>query len=187
MKDIVRKTEVKEDPLEQMAKSFIRNVPNFPTKGVVFKDITPLLKEPTFLFLVKRLALRFANWRGIDYVAGIEARGFPIAMALSYELRVPFLMIRKVGKLPPGDKLTVKYETEYSGDELEMYKGSGRIIIVDDLLATGGTLKAAFDLSFNAGFDPVAAATLVNLKFLNEPKNELPIVNIYSEINYDKP
>jgi len=175
------------ESIENLAKYFIRDVPDFPKKGVLFKDISPLLKEPVFLFLIKKLALRFANWKTIDYVAGIEARGFPVGMALSYELRVPFLMIRKADKLPPGDKSVVSYETEYSGDKLEVYKGKGRIIIVDDLLATGGTMKAAFELCIDAGYSPVGLITLINLKYLNDKKNEITFLKTYSEINYKTP
>src|SRR6476620_851998 len=131
------------------AKSKIRDIPDFPSKGILFKDITPLLADPrAFHIVLDSLAERFIG-EHIDAIVGIEARGFIFGGALAARLNASFVPARKPGKLPAAsDK--VAYKTEYSIAELEMHRGSlkkgSRVLIVDDVLATGGTAKAAAEL-----------------------------------------
>jgi adenine phosphoribosyltransferase len=152
------------------AKSKIRDIPDFPTKGIVFKDITPLLADPrAFHIVLDSLAERFIGAH-VDAVLGIEARGFIFGGALAARLNASFVPARKPGKLPASvDK--VAYTTEYSTAELEIHKESfrkgARVVIVDDVLATGGTAKAAADLVAVQGGDVVAWAFVIELDFLH--------------------
>src|SRR3954453_6191980 len=131
------------------AKSKIRDIPDFPSKGIMFKDIPPLLADPrAFHIVLDSLAERFIG-EHVDAIVGVEARGFIFGGALAARLNASFVPARKPGKLPAAsDK--VSYKTEYSTAELEMHKGSltkgARVLIVDDVLATGGTAKAAAEL-----------------------------------------
>src|SRR3954451_12650165 len=131
------------------AKSKIRDIPDFPSKGILFKDITPLLAEPrAFHIVLDSIAERFIGAH-VDAIVGVEARGFIFGGALAARLNASFVPARKPGKLPAEvDK--VAYTTEYSTAELEIHKGSfqrgARVVIVDDVLATGGTAKAAASL-----------------------------------------
>src|SRR4029077_1227425 len=135
-------------------KSKIRDIPDFPTKGILFKDITPLLADPrAFHIVLDGLAERFIG-EHVDAVVGIEARGFIFGGALAARLNASFVPARKPGKLPAAAD-RVEYRTEYSRDALEMHKGSireeARVVVVDDVLATGGTAKAAADLVHGQG------------------------------------
>lgn len=148
---------------------FIRNVPDFPKKGITFKDITPLLHAPhAFKHVIRGIAER---WKGkVDIVAGLDARGFIFGTALAMELGLPFLMIRKKGKLP-GKVESVSYGLEYGKDVIEISTESlpeGRnVLIVDDLLATGGTAKAAASLVQKVGFGVAGFAFVIELLELN--------------------
>jgi adenine phosphoribosyltransferase len=150
-------------------KTLIRDVPDFPKPGVLFRDISPLLKNPQALDFIAQALVKDLDLSKIDYFAGIESRGFILAMLLATTHKKGFLPIRKAGKLPPP-VLRVDYDLEYGQAAIELPAGQGNIMIVDDVLATGGTLRAAIELSQQAGYHVEHAAVLINLKFLNEMK-----------------
>jgi len=165
------------DPLAY-ARSFIRDIPDFPKPGILFKDITPLLADPrAFHVVLDTMAERFIGDH-IDAIVGVDARGFIFGGALAARLNASFVPARKPGKLPATTD-RVSYQTEYSVAELEMHKGSigegARVVIVDDLLATGGTAKAAADLVNVQGGYVVAYAFVVELTFLNGRERLLPV------------
>lgn len=148
-------------------KSLIRDVPNFPSEGILFRDMTPLLQNPQALDFVSHNLVKNVDLSQVDYFAGIESRGFILASHLAATHKKGFLPIRKAGKLPPPTK-RLKYSLEYGTAEIELPLGQGRLMIVDDVLATGGTLQAAINLSIEAGYKVSAVAVLVNLTFLNQ-------------------
>jgi adenine phosphoribosyltransferase len=172
-------------PIEY-ARSFVRNIPDFPKPGILFKDITPLLADPrAFNIVLDSLAHRFIG-EHVDSIVGIDARGFIFGGALAARLNASFVPARKPGKLPAAcDR--VAYETEYSVAELEMHKGSiaeeARAVVVDDLLATGGTAKAAADLVRIQGGYVVAFAFVIELGFLGGREKLLP-VRVESVLSY---
>src|SRR5574337_2151366 len=150
-------------------KQKIRDILDFPKKGIVFKDITPLLADgKAFHVAIDQIAERFHD-RHIDLVVGIEARGFIIAAALAYRLHAGTTLIRKPGKLPYKTHRTT-YALEYGADTLEIHQDAilpnQRILMADDLLATGGTMAAAIDLVTRLGGQVVGGAFLVELLFL---------------------
>jgi len=168
------------------AASHIRDIPDFPKKGIVFKDITPLLASPrAFHIVLDTLAERFIG-EHIDAVVGVDARGFIFGGALAARLNASFVPARKPGKLP-GASDSVAYDTEYSTATLEMHKGSiregARAIIVDDLLATGGTACAAAELVRIQGGYVIAFAFVIELTFLGGREKLLP-VRVESVISY---
>lgn len=145
-------------------KRHVVDVPNFPRPGILFRDITPLLRaqfEPT-IDALERL-LNDADWRGIDAVAGIESRGFILAAPLAARRGKGFVPIRKQGKLPPP-VVDMEYVLEYGTGILEMQRGAGRLLLVDDVLATGGTMRAAAELCVHAGYEVGALLALIDLK-----------------------
>lgn len=166
--------------------SLIRNIPDFPKPGIVFKDITPLLADPQGLRVtVDRLA---EPYRGkVDVVLGIESRGFILGAATAYALGVGFALVRKPGKLPWRTH-KVSYDLEYGSDTLEIHHDGvtpgQRVLLVDDLLATGGTAAAAIELVRKCGADPVAAVFVVELAFLPGRKKLAP-VDVFSLLSYD--
>lgn len=150
-------------------KDWIREVPDFPKPGILFKDITTLLKEPVALReTADRLAERFAD-RRIDHVVGIEARGFIFAPLVAVRLNAGFVPVRKPGKLPARTAART-YELEYGTDTLEMHvdglASGDRVALVDDLLATGGTARAAADLVDSVGARVEAIGFVVELTYL---------------------
>ncbi len=158
----------------------IRDVPNFPKEGIVFKDITPMLKDPkAFQTAVDLLADEFMG-KGVDIVVGAEARGFIIAAPLAYKLGAGFALIRKPGKLPWQVEAET-YELEYGTDSLEIHKDAiqpgMKVLIADDLLATGGTARACVNLVERLGGDIVGMTFFIELLFLNgrEKFAEIPI------------
>ena len=165
---------------------FIREVPDFPKPGISFKDITPLLGNPTvFHKVIDEFALRY-KLEAIDAVVGIDARGFIFASALAYRLGVGFVPIRKSGKLP-FDKYEVTYDLEYGSDTVAIHrdafsKGS-RVLICDDLLATGGTLAASVSLIKKLEGHIVGVAVLIELTELNG-REKVPDYDIFSLIKY---
>ena len=173
------------DPLAY-AKSLIRTVPDFPKPGVLFKDITPLLADPKgFHIVLDSLAQHFIG-EHIDVVVGIESRGFILGGALAAGLNASFVPVRKTGKLPAAvDR--VSYELEYGTAELEMHKGSipdgAKVLVVDDLLATGGTAQATAELVRKQGGYVAAFAVVVELDFLFGREKLLP-VPVISLIHY---
>lgn len=151
-------------------KKRIRDVPDFPKKGIVFKDITPLLADPeAFSSAIDMIAENYSGEK-IDIVLGAEARGFIIGAALAYRLGVGFVPARKPGKLP-SSVTSVKYALEYGFDSLEMHDDAitkdHNVLIVDDVLATGGTAAAKVDLVRKTSGNVVGAAFLIELTFLN--------------------
>ena len=158
------KPTTKEHPLRQ----YIKDVPDFPKPGIMFRDISPLLRWH-FGEAIAAMADMFsqAEWARIDVVAGIESRGFILAAGLAALQGKGFVKMRKRGKLP-GPVVMREYGLEYGQDALEMQPGSGRILIVDDVLATGGTLAAAADLAQESGHDVRGFCCLVNLAYLNQ-------------------
>ncbi len=168
------------------ARAAIRDIPDFPTPGIVFKDITPLLADPrAFHIVLDSMAERFIG-EHIDAVVGVEARGFIFGGALAARLNASFVPARKPGKLPAAcDRVT--YATEYSNAELEMHKGSikegARCLIVDDVLATGGTARAAAELVHRQGGYVMAYAFAIELGFLGGRERLLP-VRVESVLRY---
>ena len=167
-------------------KRLVRDVPDFPKKGIVFKDITPVLKNPDALqFAVDELAEFLAPF-GPDQIAGIESRGFILSPILAYKLKVGFVPVRKRGKLP-WETIRVSYELEYGEAELEIHQDAilkgMKVAVVDDLLATGGTAQAAIQLVEKLGGKVVAVGFLVELAFL-KGRERLAGYNVFSLIRY---
>jgi adenine phosphoribosyltransferase len=150
--------------------SRIRDVPDFPTKGILFKDITTLLKDgPAFKQALDQLTALVAGWR-VDVVVGMESRGFIFAAPIAYLLGVGFVPVRKLGKLP-ARTISAEYALEYGTNTLELHvdavEDGQRVLVVDDLLATGGTVGATIDLVERLGGEVVGTAFLVELTFLD--------------------
>ena len=161
-------------------KDFITEVNNFPIDGVSFKDISPLLSdEKVFKNVIRDMGERV---RIPDYWVGIDARGFIFASALSIYYGGGVVMCRKEGKLPPPTR-TYGYNTEYSKDVLELKEGSGEVVIVDDVLATGCTLKAVNELAELAGYNVVGNLVLVDLKYV--PRVDNFNLNVRSVVSYE--
>jgi len=149
-------------------RSYVRNVPDFPQPGILFRDITPLLRDHFRETIDSMSALLPADqWQTIEAIAGVESRGFMLAAALAERHGKGFVPIRKQGKLPPPI-VGVPYELEYGTGVLEMQKGSGRLLLVDDVLATGGTMEAAASLCLDAGFQIVRVMVLINLRLVKD-------------------
>lgn len=164
-------------------KDHIRDIPDFPKEGIVFKDISTLLKNPeAFKKTIDALAAEFKQSK-IEYVVGVEARGFILGAALAYKLEVGFIPVRKKGKLPYKTN-SVTYQLEYGTDTLEIHEdalpANARVLVVDDLLATGGTVKAVIDLLKLQRADIVSLVFLVELEFLKgkEKLKDLPIFSL---------
>jgi adenine phosphoribosyltransferase len=164
----------------------IRNIPNFPLPGIQFKDITTLLSDgPAFKFVIDTLVKRY-NGRQINAVVGIESRGFIFSAPLAYQLGIGLIPIRKPGKLPSAT-YQVEYDLEYGSNKLEIHQDAfqpgARVLIVDDLLATGGTVAAACSLIEQVGGVVEEAAFIVELGFL-KGREKLSRYPIYSMIQY---
>src|SRR5215475_10079383 len=169
-------------------KSLVREVPDFPKKGILFYDITTLLKDKIgFATLIDALSEHYID-RDIDLVLGIEARGFIFGPALAYRLNAGFVPIRKPKKLP-AETVRWPYQLEYGTDTLEIHKDAvqpgQRVIIVDDLLATGGTAGACVQLARSLGADVQGLGFAVELTFLNG-RTRLPGCDVFSLLQYDK-
>ena len=168
-------------------KQLIREVPDFPKKGILFYDITTLLKDKVgFATLIDALSEHYLNAQ-IDSVLAIEARGFIFGPALAYRLNAGFVPIRKPGKLP-AETVKWSYELEYGLDTLEIHKDAIRpgqnVIIVDDLLATGGTANACVQLAKSLGANIAGLAFVVELDFLNGRK-KFAGTEVFSLLHYD--
>jgi len=165
---------------------YIRDIPDFPKRGILFKDITPLLAEPkAFQSAIDRLLDQYRG-REIDAVAAAEARGFLFAAPLALALEKPLVPLRKPGKLPYRT-YSLKYQLEYGSAELHMHsdgvRHGARVLLVDDLLATGGTMKAGCQLIEKAGGEVAACAFLVELTFL-KGREVLRPYEVFSLIAY---
>jgi len=167
-------------------KDIIRDIPDFPKKGIVFKDITTLLADAkSFHRMVDLLAHRYLGEK-IDQIVGIEARGFILGSALAYKLGTGITLVRKPGKLPYKTR-SISYELEYGTDTLEIhedaFKKGDRVIIADDLLATGGTMAAVVDLVEQFGADIHECAFMAELDFL-QGRKKLPEGKVYSLLKF---
>lgn len=163
--------------LAEALKSTIRDIPDFPAPGVIFKDITPILKDPRLCNAVVDAFYQFALPEKVDVVVGIESRGFFFGVMLANRLGVPFVPIRKKGKLPYRT-IEQEYELEYGKACIEMhddaFEEGARVLIHDDLIATGGTVKAASDLVGRLGGVIAGYTFLVDLTFLGGSKRLAP-------------
>jgi adenine phosphoribosyltransferase len=165
----------------------IRDIKDFPTEGILFKDITTLLKDgPAWRFAVDALASRYQRER-VDLVVGVESRGFIFGGAIAHQLNAGFVPVRKLGKLP-APTIEVEYELEYGRDALAMHEdavGRGqRVLAVDDLLATGGTMAATLRLVEQLGGQVVGVAFMIELAFLHG-REKLKNYPLHSLIVYD--
>jgi adenine phosphoribosyltransferase len=167
-------------------KDIIRDVPDFPKKGILFKDITTLLADAkSYQKMIDLLSHRYIDKR-IDKVVGVEARGFIIGAALAYKLGAGVVLVRKPGKLP-SETYRKTYDLEYGTDTLEIHtdaiKKGERILIADDLLATGGTVSAVVDLINDMGGELIECCFMVELQFLNGRKR-LPEGKVFSLLQF---
>ena len=169
-------------------KKLIREIPDFPKKGILFYDITTLLKDKLgFATLVDALSEHYLK-KDIDLILGMEARGFIFGPALAYRLNAGFVPVCKPGKLP-AETAKVSYDLEYGSNTLEIHKDAiekgQRVIIVDDLLATGGTAAATVQLAKSLGGDVCGLGFVVELDFLNG-RDKLQDCDVFSLLHYDK-
>ncbi|SJZ53757.1 adenine phosphoribosyltransferase [Trichlorobacter thiogenes] len=164
----------------------IRDIPDFPKKGIIFKDITTLLQDAkSFARMIDTIANRYIGQR-IEKVVGVEARGFLIGAALAYRLGAGVVLVRKPGKLP-SETFSKTYDLEYGTDTLEMHKDAikpgEKILIADDLLATGGTMAAVVDMVQQLGGDIAECCFMAELLFLDGRK-KLPEGKVYSLLQF---
>lgn len=167
-------------------KSIIRDVHDFPKKGIIFKDITTLLADaPSYQRMVDLIAHRYIGQR-IDKVVGVEARGFILGAALAYKLGAGVVLVRKPGKLP-SETFKKTYDLEYGTDTLEIHTDAinrgERVLIADDVLATGGTMAAVVDMVASTGGELVECCFLAELEFL-EGRKKLPTDKIFSLLKF---
>lgn len=167
-------------------KSLIREIPDFPQPGILFKDITTLLADPQALRHTISLLEKHCAELKPDYVAGIESRGFIFGMPLAYQMNIGFAPVRKPGKLPAATH-TAEYELEYGSDRLELHQDAfapgSRVLVIDDLIATGGTAAATAELVAKTGCELVGFGFVVELTVLNG-RQKLPEVPIVSLVQY---
>jgi adenine phosphoribosyltransferase len=174
------------DPRLDLIRSKIRDVPDFPKAGILFKDITPLLADPRSFHACLDLFVEHYTGTAFDVIVGIESRGFIFAAALATRLRKALVPARKPGKLP-SETIEVAYELEYGTDSLELHRDAiakgQRALIVDDLIATGGTAWATAELVRRLGGEVVGAAFVIELTFLSGAERIKP-VQAYSLVQY---
>ena len=168
-------------------KAHIRNVKDFPKPGIMFRDITTLLKNPeAFNYTLEQL-LEFAKAKKINKVVGIESRGFIFGSVLAHKLNCGFIPVRKPGKLP-AEKVSISYSLEYGEDKLEIHKDAiqagDKVLVHDDLLATGGTMNAVCQLIEKLGGEIVQVSFIVELSFLNG-REKLKSYDVRSIVNYE--
>ena len=166
---------------------YIKDIPDFPKKGILFRDISPLLKSPEGWGAAMRQLGLFCERLNPDLIIGIESRGFIVGSALATQQRMGFVPVRKKGKLP-GKVLGVDYTLEYGKDRLEIqsdaFEGNPKVLLVDDLLATGGTVKAASKLIERGGGQLVGCQFIIELSSL-KGRDNIPQVPINSLISYE--
>ena len=173
----------------QYVREHVREVPDFPKKGILFLDVTTIVKDAkAFNMCIDFLYEKFKD-ENIDYVAGIESRGFIFGAPLACKLNAGFVTVRKPNKLP-ADTIKETYDLEYGTDTIEIHadavKAGDRVLVIDDLLATGGTAAAACNLVKKAGADVVASAFIIELDPLKgREKIEASGINVVSMLNYD--
>jgi adenine phosphoribosyltransferase len=170
----------------EFIKSRIRDVPDFPKPGIVFKDITPILSDPRAFNLCLDLIAERYDGGTLDAIVGIESRGFIFGAALAARMRKAFVPARKPGKLPAATE-KVSYDLEYGSDAIEIHcdavRTGEKVLIVDDLIATGGTAWAACELVRRLGAEVIGAAFVIELDFL-DGRRRLQHVPIYSLLHY---
>ena len=181
-------TSIKAEANCEHLKKLIREVPDFPKPGILFYDITTLLKDKVgFANLIDALSDHYLD-KKIDLVLGMEARGFIFGPAVAYRLNAGFVPVRKPGKLP-AETTKFDYALEYGTNTLEIHRDAiqkgQRVVIVDDLLATGGTAEATAKLAESLGADIAGMGFVVELDFLN-PRGKLKQYDIFSLLHYDK-
>lgn len=174
---------------EYYVKSVIRSIPDWPEPGVLFRDITPIFKDPKAMRMVTHAFVQRYMDMQLSAIACIDARGFLFGALMAYELNLPLVLVRKKGKLP-GDTLHQDYTLEYGTASVEMQsdalKAGDRVVIVDDLIATGGTVLAALTLIKRLGAEVVEAAALINLPDLNgATKIQDAGVPVYTLLSYE--
>jgi adenine phosphoribosyltransferase len=156
--------------LDQSLRALVREIPDFPRPGIAFKDITPLLADPLALTAAVRALAELARPLAVDCVIAAEARGFLLGPALALELGAGFVLARKPGKLP-YETISAEYELEYGANQLELHtdavRGGARVLVHDDLLATGGTAEALCELVEQLGGEVVGCGFLIELAFLS--------------------
>lgn len=167
--------------------TLIRDIPDFPKPGIVFKDITPLLRDPAGLAMAVELMASPFRGKGVQLVCGAESRGFIFGTAIAQALSAGFIPIRKPKKLP-ADRITITYDLEYGTDTLEVHRDAvapgQKVLMVDDLLATGGTMKACCDLIDRMGGNIVGVTVLIELAFLHGRKRLTPYDNVHAVLQY---
>jgi adenine phosphoribosyltransferase len=170
-------------------RDYIRDIPDFPKPGIVFKDVTPMLLDPRAFDQAVTLLAEHARPLGVDLIVAAEARGFVFGGALARELGVGFVPARKPGKLP-HETISVRYGLEYGVDELQLHadavRGGTRVLVHDDLLATGGTSKAKVDLVEQLGGRIAGCSFVVELAFL-EGRKTLAGYDVHALVRYDEP
>lgn len=174
--------------IEERLKATIRDIPDFPKPGILFKDITPILMDPKLCRDIVNEFIRNLQGISVDAIVGVESRGFFFALLLAEQLNVPFIPARKPGKLP-YKTISYAYDLEYGSASIEMHtdaiKPGWNVLVHDDLLATGGTACAAAELVKMQGGNVSAFAFIVNLKFLNGEEPLKKYTNeIISLVNY---
>jgi adenine phosphoribosyltransferase len=175
------------DARTQHLRTLVRDVPDFPKPGIMFRDITPVLAEPVgFAAAIDVLSEPFSGL-GIDAVLGIESRGFMFAAPVALKLHAAFIPVRKPGKLPRACE-RVEYALEYGSDALEMHSdalaGKRRVLVVDDVIATGGTAKACIELARRQGAEVLGAAFLIELSLLNGVRQLPSGVRVHAALRY---
>lgn len=182
----MRERLVQSDPMSDILKKLIRDIPDFPKKGILFRDITPMLADASGLALSIELLANPYRGKHIDLVVGAESRGFIFGTAVACCLSAGFALVRKPGKLP-HKKVSMSYELEYGTDSLEMHADSivagQKVLIVDDVLATGGTMKACCDLVKQLGGNLAGVAVLIELAGLNG-RSKLDGAAVHSVLKY---
>ena len=168
-------------------KDYVRSIPDFPKPGIIFRDITPMLAAPeVFRYMIDRFTEKFRD-REVTAVIAAEARGFIFAAPLALELNASFVPVRKPGKLP-FDTHSFHYELEYGSDSLEMHTDAisetDRVLLVDDLLATGGTMQACISMTERTNATVVGSAFVIELDFLKGREKLIPY-EVFSLIHYD--
>jgi adenine phosphoribosyltransferase len=179
---------MKLEEISKIVKETIRDIKDFPKEGIVFKDITTLLNDgDTFRKLIDYLKERYKD-KKIDYIVGIDARGFIFGSALAYALKCGFVPIRKKGKLP-HKTISKTYDLEYGSDEVHIHKDAflnkkdANVILIDDLLATGGTARASCELLKEINANIIEACFILNLTFLGSDEERLKDINTFSVLN----
>lgn len=174
--------------LTEKIKGAIRTIPDFPEKGVQYKDISTLFLKPELINEILLESVALLQPYNVEVIAGIESRGFLLGAAIAAKMQLPFVMIRKAGKLP-AKTYQETYQLEYGTATIEMHcdaiQFGKRVAVIDDVLATGGTLGAASNLIRRAGSEPVVACFIAELEFLNgRQKLETAGTNVLSVVKY---